>query len=396
MIGKQGKVSPMFVVFTSIALAIARRPVLSSASDTRYCKACSVLAAHLESAVYTEESADVLLRGARELCGKFDSTMSSPCHQIASLALDSLVHFMRLGLSPSEACSATQLCPRSRRPNPSLVRRPHIQRTPGKGSDICVKAVTEVARLAEQNLPVAQIKEQLDSFSETLPYPDSALSSSIVDLDLTEILAELSKATEPLSICALLGFSSLSNRKFSCGECVQVTSFAREFALSGFDKEAIVGRVVDVCQTLPGQLSSSCTEFCYQHLPQVLDSVDRLVPPSEICEVQKFCPDSKPRRALKIVKDGFFCTLCTDLVDAAAEALVDHKVEEEIEQLLEEQCAKLPSVIGVLCRSIVAQYLPVILQWIEEGIETLEICVRIGLCDGAAQQGFARIARFVK
>jgi hypothetical protein len=156
---------------------------------------------------------------------------------------------------------------------------------------------------------------------------------------------------------------------------------AEGFVRLGFRGQEIIDKVTDVCQTFPSEFRSNYIEFSYRRLPKLIDDVELLRPVSDICEIGKICTNSNLKTKVPIPKNGVFCDLCTDLVNAAAQALIDQKVEEEIEDMLERLCDELPSVVGILCRSIVAQYTPVILAWLEEGIESLEICVRLGLCD---------------
>jgi saposin len=350
-------------IFIHAALSVVRRPVPRHHTDARYCTACSLLVSHIESFVLKATPTTEIHAAANQLCTLIDSSLSAPCSQIATLLTDSLIHFLTLGLSPSAACSAVQLCPQTRRPDRHLVRHPILPRHPGNGCDIC-RHVASQFRSHPSDPDVCQ----------GLPYPHGALCSAIIDLHATEIASDS-------DFCVNTHFCGSSAAVYSCDVCLHATSLAREYALSGFGAADIPGQVIDACRTFPGHLSSVCTEFSYQILPELSDDVARFVSASQICEMKKFCPSQHPSPITLGKGDGFFCDVCTEIVDAAAEALIDQKVEEEIEDILEKLCDNLPSVIGIICRSFVAQYTPTILAWLEEGIEALEICQRLGLCD---------------
>ncbi|OHS97638.1 hypothetical protein TRFO_09344 [Tritrichomonas foetus] len=58
----------------------------------------------------------------------------------------------------------------------------------------------------------------------------------------------------------------------------------------------------------------------------------------------------------------------------------DATVESEIIKLVEQLCETFPAPYSSLCDSLVEQYVPLIMQWIEEGLESLDVCSKIGLC----------------
>ena len=91
-------------------------------------------------------------------------------------------------------------------------------------------------------------------------------------------------------------------------------------------------------------------------------------------------PVVKPVFTFTVSKDNTACDLCTQIVTAVEEAMKSTTVEQEVAVLVAKACEVLPAPYSSLCSSIVQTYVPQIMQWIEQGMEKIDICTKIGLC----------------
>jgi hypothetical protein len=369
----------MIVLLVAICASRPRRPVIRQQPVLAYCTACSAIASHIESAVLHASSEDAIRSIASQVCTLADPSLSAPCGHISSLLLDTLAHLLREGFSSEAACAAAQLCPDNRlssRPAPRI-RQP-VQS--GKGCDICLQIVGYAQALYHQNLTSDEIKAHFDAFCQTFEFPDSALCTAIIDLDFDEIYKEIAQGLDPFSVCMNLAFCEDGPNKSPCESCKQVTSLAEGFVRLGFRGEDIIDKVVEASMALPAEFRSASIEFVYRRLTKSIGDVELLRTVSEICEPGETCGEGRlTSRNVQVPKKGVFCALCTDLADAAAQALTGQK--DETDRLFEDFCDQMPGVIGIVCRSVVRQSMPAILEGIAEDIGALENCVRIGLCD---------------
>ena len=88
----------------------------------------------------------------------------------------------------------------------------------------------------------------------------------------------------------------------------------------------------------------------------------------------------KSRRHHAPMPDGFTCDMCMAIVKKIEEIMQSTMVEAEIIALVSLLCKTFPAPFSTLCESVVKQYVPIIIKWIVEGIEHLEICKKIHLC----------------
>ena len=72
--------------------------------------------------------------------------------------------------------------------------------------------------------------------------------------------------------------------------------------------------------------------------------------------------------------------MCTKVVQYIEQLLKDQTVESEIAILVEQLCVSFPSPYDSLCKTVVETYLPTVIEWLEQGFESLDICTSIGLC----------------
>ena len=90
------------------------------------------------------------------------------------------------------------------------------------------------------------------------------------------------------------------------------------------------------------------------------------------------------RPHLQYKNESFICTICTQIVEVIEGLLEDEKTEKEIEELVLQQCLLWSDPYRSVCETLV-QYVPLIMQLSAEGLETLDICVKIGFCEETAK-----------
>lgn len=73
------------------------------------------------------------------------------------------------------------------------------------------------------------------------------------------------------------------------------------------------------------------------------------------------------------------CTVCTFLVQEAEQLLLSNYTLTQIENILSGACKNLGA-LGQICDTVVEQYLPMILEFLESKVQPSAICQKLGLC----------------
>jgi saposin len=363
------------------------RPRSPQQSASSSCRLCTILAEQLEPMALAGHNAFDSVSRAGQICQILDPTAHPACAQIVSLHGRTLFKLIQSGLPLSKACAATRLCPTT---PTSSARRPHRAALPpnAKGCDVCMQFAEYVKVLMWENITGPDFYNHLTVFCETFPYPDSALCDALETIYLAEIEKEVQAGTESFDICVNIGFCDGCAKKrsdvYDCDFCQNLILWL-EAQAQHFAEPYVLDALIDLCVTLPSPLSAFCVAYVDQTIDAWIQWIEDQVPGYQICELVGFCPDPTEKKVnvLKFARpgDSVLCELCKGIVDAIAQMLVDQKVEEEIEDYLQGWCSEIGGAIGNLCKSIVEQYTPLICELLEEGLEELDICQKIGLCD---------------
>jgi saposin len=87
------------------------------------------------------------------------------------------------------------------------------------------------------------------------------------------------------------------------------------------------------------------------------------------------------------------CEICQDVVFYIEQLVLEGYLERDIEELVAELCQNFPAPISTICQSYLDEYVHSIIQWIEEGIDSFDICTRIGLCTDGGPRVKKALAR---
>ena len=83
----------------------------------------------------------------------------------------------------------------------------------------------------------------------------------------------------------------------------------------------------------------------------------------------------------RYVNDQKTCLMCKEVIAYAEAAIQDEKIEEQVIEAIDQVCESFSTPLDKLCKDVIKISVPTIMTWIEEGIEAIDICVRLLLCD---------------
>jgi saposin len=139
---------------------------------------------------------------------------------------------------------------------------------------------------------------------------------------------------------------------------------------------------------LPAPLSASCRALVDPSISNIIKLVEQGVASLDICKKAGICGTRKRNsqillneEVLKQVDNDVACDLCKQVVKYVEKLVLEELFEDEIIRLVNQLCDTMPPPLSTYCRDIIDQWIHEIVKLLEEGIDHLEICKRIKLCN---------------
>lgn len=262
--------------------------------------------------------------------------------------------------------------------------------------NLCKQIVSTVEGLITQEKTEQEIISLVQGLCEKFGAPYSTLCNSLVAQYVPTICQWVVQGIESIDICTKLGLCEATTtvvvRKANvpngamCDMCNAVVSYVEEQMVSAKVEEEIEKLVYSLCQTFPASVSGMCTTVCAEFLPLIMDWLEKGLESLDICNRIGLCTNSnfiviKKTVAPLKVKESAGCTVCNSVVALVENLIQSSTVESKIEGLVKGYCETLSSPLSTLCDTVVDKFVPVIISLVEQGIESLHICVKLGLCE---------------
>jgi saposin len=283
-----------------------------------------------------------------------------------------VIAWLQAEVTPTEACERLKVCP--------LKVVKSVKSENDLKCDLCLELVGEIELGVLDKRTEAQIERELERICRRFPLDVRRVCTSTVENHLTQIIAWINAGKTGKVICETLKFCvvkpALSENDLKCDVCSRLALRVDILLEEGHNEAHIRRELERDCHRLPRELRAGCEQLVANDLHQVIAWLQAEVTPTEVCERLKVCP-----LKTEVKKNDVFCDLCKQAVKYVEDLLKDGKVEHEIAvEVKKYVCEQLPFPISTACSGAVDQYLPEILKYLEQGLETLDICVRIGIC----------------
>ena len=255
--------------------------------------------------------------------------------------------------------------------------------------DACKMAVGIIRDAINQGYSDEQIKQALKESCPTMPPQYIKMCEEFLK-QIDGILADVHAGKSDDEICKDHSFCNFVSRRPSkknglgCDLCKALVSQIEKMLLDKKTEEEIKAYLHKQCEQLVDPLRGVCNNIADLYVPIILEYLEQGLEKLHICQKIGFC---QPERKVKIARRNDFeanamsCEMCKTLVAYVEQIMVSTKVEEEIEALVSKLCVKFPAPYNTLCQSLVHQYTPVIMQWLEQGLEKVDICAKLGMCE---------------
>jgi saposin len=138
-------------------------------------------------------------------------------------------------------------------------------------------------------------------------------------------------------------------------------------------EQNIEGKAMQYCGEL-GPLSSKCKALVNEYLPQIIDDLGKGDDQNTICNlIDDLCDEDK-----KVPSFNMECTICEAILKIIAKLGTNE--EPKIEQVADEVCKTLGGFFEHECESLVHEYVPKLIDALNDGKTEQEACSYVGLC----------------
>ena len=178
-----------------------------------------------------------------------------------------------------------------------------------------------------------------------------------------------------------------------CEMCTKVVNYIEEIMNNTLVESEVATLVSLLCDTLPFPLSTGCSFIVKHYIPLIMQLLDQDLEALDICHKIGFCTNAqvsaiKTARLPKIQKSSRYskkdqrtCLMCKEVIAYAEAAIQDDKIEEQVIEVIDQVCQSFSQPLANLCEAIIKVSVPTIMTWIEQGIEAIDICSRLKLCE---------------
>jgi len=351
------------------------------------CTMCKTVVGQVEHLLLDQKVESEIIEALQKLCKKFPEPYDSLCENFVQKYTVEVMSLIEQGIEKAEICKKFGYCAQ------------HINVMPQAnpmGCTVCSTIISEVEKIMVSTKVESEVIALVKKLCVKFPAPYAALCDSLCDEYIPQIMEWLQQGLERIEICKKLGFcpKEASIARFQNGEdgmaCTICTSIVAEVEKVMEDTK-IESEVADIvkklCTKFPAPYSTLCDSLISEFIPQIMKWLEQGLEHIEICQKMKLCPVTKLAR-FQNGEDGMACTICTSIVAEVEKVMEDTKIESEVADIVKKLCTKFPAPYSTLCDSLISEFIPQIMKWLEQGLEHIEICQKMKLCP------VSKLARF--
>ena len=164
-----------------------------------------------------------------------------------------------------------------------------------------------------------------------------------------------------------------------CDVCKSVINLVQNLLKSGKVETEIIAEVDKLCGKLPSVLSSVCEILADRYVPQIIKYIESGIEEAAICDKLGFCSANKLTARIP-TRGTLSCTVCKDIVAEIERITSSTKVESEVIKQAQQACSNFPTPYNTLCNALATQFVPKVMEWLNQGVEHAEICRRLEVC----------------
>ncbi|KAH0789013.1 Saposin-like type B, region 1 family protein [Histomonas meleagridis] len=172
----------------------------------------------------------------------------------------------------------------------------------------------------------------------------------------------------------------------ACAVCTTVISGITNIMDNTKIQTAIAQLAAEICKKFKNNAAQNlCKTIIAEYLPKVISWVSKGISQANICNKLGLCTSNDEDDELVYInipeglENGIGCSICKHLISGIVSIIKSTTVESKIMEQAEKICARFPKIGRDFCDKIV-QYIPTVINYIAEGLNNAEICVKINIC----------------
>ncbi|EGG24430.1 saposin A [Cavenderia fasciculata] len=277
---------------------------------------------------------------------------------------------------------------------------------------VCTYVLSYVEDFVQQNKTLAEIETGLDIACAVLPKTWKDDCDVIVDSYAPLMVKMLINKENPQTICGQVKLCNTSSvveaeakhfyklvrqnkvaeakvaaSGLECDLCGYIVNYVETYVANNATESQILQFLDKDCNILRNsEWVSECQTLVNDYAPLIIQYLENKEPAATVCSQIKLCPTNgnksgkpcaeKKQKALGNEE----CAVCTFVVSYAEQLLADNKTLGPIETFLEAECDKFLPKYASTCNAAISNYLPEIIQYLENGQTPAQVCQEIKFC----------------
>ncbi|KAJ3452070.1 hypothetical protein M0812_03833 [Anaeramoeba flamelloides] len=375
----------IFVLISLVLLSFAfaqNEPKEPKEPESMYCTICTSIIGYVEKWLEEGKTIQEIEGLLEKVCDFLPNNYKRICDQVIEQYLPALIQFLEEEEPPQTFCSQVGLCT-------STPEEEEAKLEGGFECTACKILAGLVEKYLEEEKTEEEIETALNAVCEKLPRNYVSMCKTMVEQYLPTIIDYIENNQPPETLCAEIGFCTSTPKKeeggFQCTACKILAGLVEKYLEEEKTEEEIETALNAVCEKLPRNYVSMCKTMVEQYLPTIIDYIEDNQSPETLCAEIGFCT-STPKEEEAKPEGGFECTACKLLAGLVEKYLEEDKTEAEIEAALNAVCEKLPRNYVSMCKTMVEEYLPTFIDYIENNESPATLCAQMGLCTSPSKE----------
>jgi saposin len=354
------------------------------------CSICESIVGFVEAYVEQNQTVTQIEQQLDNIC-QFTGPYAQLCDNLVSQYVPQLIAYVEQDYTPEEACTDIGLCSAAS----LVVAAPHA----GGFCSICESIVGFVESYVAQNQTEMQIEQQLDQICNFAgPYAQAC--DNLVENYVPQLIAYVEQDYTPEEACTDIGVCSAvavvaPKAGGACSICESIVGFVEAYVEQNQTVMQIEQQLDNICQ-FTGPYAQLCDNLVAQYLPQLIAYVEQDYTPEEACTDIGLCSSSAAKKVIVVkvtapvppppppAPVSFACQACEFIVSVIEPFVNQNGTVTNVTAIAEGLCKALPSADQSICQIMVDQYVPVVVNYIQNHDTPTEVCAKIKLCTSSA------------
>jgi len=180
-------------------------------------------------------------------------------------------------------------------------------------------------------------------------------------------------------------FASLcSGQAVLCNVCELVVSVTEKYIQNNATEAEIIQALDTLCLQIP-VVGQECVTVVNNYTPQIINWIVTKENPQQFCTQVGLCSSGKNTIVLKAKiekrnEEQGACSVCSMVMTYVESFVAQNNTEAAIIAQLQSFCSLLPGSMQAECQSLVSQYVPEMIEWVEKKEPPQAFCQSIGIC----------------